>query len=44
MFDERDDFEQNEAYYHLIDALSSGVAIDIASTIDIFNKVFNKRG
>ena len=29
----RDDFEQNEAYYHLIDALSSGVAIDIARAI-----------
>lgn len=29
----RDDFEQNEAYYRLIDALSNGVAIDIARAI-----------
>ena len=29
----RDDFEQNEAYYQFIDALSSGVAINIARAI-----------
>ena len=29
----RDDFEQNEAYYRLIDALSNSVAIDIARAI-----------
>ena len=29
----RDDFEQNEAYYQFIDALSSGVAINIARSI-----------
>lgn len=29
----RDDFEQNEAYYQLIGALSNGVAIDIARAI-----------
>lgn len=29
----RDDFEQNEAYYKLIGALSNGVAIDIARAI-----------
>jgi hypothetical protein len=29
----RDDFEQNEAYYQLIDALSTGVAADIAKAI-----------
>ena len=29
----RDDFEQNEAYYQLIDTLSSGVAVDIARAI-----------
>ncbi len=29
----RDDFEQNEAYYQLIDALSNGVANDIARAI-----------
>lgn len=29
----RDDFEQNDAYYKLIDALSNGVALDIAKTI-----------
>lgn len=29
----RDDFEQNEAYYQLIDTLSTGVAVDIARAI-----------
>lgn len=29
----RDDFEQNEAYYQLIDTLSIGVAVDIARAI-----------
>lgn len=29
----RDDFEQNEAYYQLIDTLSTGVAVDIAKAI-----------
>ena len=29
----RDDFEQNDAYYHFIDALSSGVGIEITRTI-----------
>lgn len=29
----RDDFEQNEAYYQLIDSLSTGVAVDIARAI-----------
>lgn len=29
----RDDFEQNEAFYQFIDALSNGVAIDIARAI-----------
>lgn len=29
----RDDFEQNDAYYQLMEALSSGVAIDIAKVI-----------
>ncbi len=29
----RDDFEQNEAYYQLIDTLSRGVAVDIARAI-----------
>lgn len=29
----RDDFEQNEAYYQLIDVLSTGVAADIAKAI-----------
>lgn len=29
----RDDFEQNEAYYQLIDNLSTGIAIDIARAI-----------
>ena len=29
----RDDFEQNEAYYQLIDTLSTGVAVDIARSI-----------
>lgn len=29
----RDDFEQNEAYYQLIDTLSTGVAVDIAREI-----------
>lgn len=29
----RDDFEQNEAYYQLIDSLTTGVAVDIARAI-----------
>ena len=29
----RDDFEQNEAYYQLIDSLRTGVAVDIAKAI-----------
>lgn len=29
----RDDFEQNEAYYQLIDSLSTGVAVDVARAI-----------
>ena len=29
----RDDFEQNDAYYKFVDALSNGVGIDIARTI-----------
>lgn len=29
----RDDFEQNEAYYQLMDSLSTGVAVDIARAI-----------
>lgn len=37
----RDDFEQNEAYYQLIDALSNGVGIDIVRAIRVASQTRN---
>lgn len=37
----RDDFEQNEAYYQLIDTLSTGVAVDIARAIREASQIRN---
>lgn len=37
----RDDFEQNEAYYQLIDTLSTGVAVNIARAIRVASQTRN---